>query len=79
MTGTITSYDAQQGRGQVTLASGNVVSFTWDQVCYAPDAEGLRHAGNGAIGDGRVIKVGDTVEFDRGHASTPVRIVARES
>lgn len=74
MTGTITAYDARRGRGQVTLESGSVIDFTWDQVCYAPQL--FRYTGgNAPLGDGRAIKVGDTVEFNRGHASTPVRIV----
>lgn len=75
MNGIVTAYDDVQGRGQVTLESGTVVRFTYDQVTYAD--ERLRHGGNGRHGDGRVIRVGDSIEFDGAHASTPVRIVAR--
>ncbi len=75
MNGIVTAYNPTNGRAVITLGDGRTVAFTWTQVAYADDT--LRHGrGSSAVGDGRAIRIGDRVTYDRHQLQTPITVIA---
>jgi hypothetical protein len=74
MNGTVTKYDGQKGRGELTLVNGQVIKFTWDQV-ETPPTSHPSWATNSPVGSGYTPSVGQAVVYDHNDTSRPVRIV----
>lgn len=75
MNGTITKYDANQGRGEVTLQNGQVISFSWDQV-ETPPTTHPSWATNSPVGSGYTPQVGMAIVYEQSQRyQRPIRIV----